>query len=442
MEEFLGWDEIRGNRTGFFHLENMEGRDWIVDPEGNVFLSIGINHVSPDLLFREYNRKESEKTYGKVPDPFDFEKFKQSQGWKKWLDTLRNDFQEMGFNTLGGLSSSEARPPDLPYTINIYFAPICHWTPVPLISFPDVFSQEFENSCDTLARRLCEPLHEDRMLLGYFYVDCPILTQQSASPKHGNLYWDMVRGQTPLWPSTIKSLRGPQAGKKVYVELMKKRYTDIRNFNRTYGTNCESFSVLYLRDMSEVIPEDKLKADADDDALLALILQQYYRATHTAICRYDPNHLILGDRYNGNTHIPDAAIEAMKPYVDVLSVQYYGTYDNQKNDLKQWHRASGKPILLCDSCFSVIDENLPNPFGYHVTSQENRARAYDDYAQSVFSLPYIVGWHWCGYIDQWTVAQGKRQHSGIKDAFGNPHQPLGQTMQRVNRELYGIHCQW
>ena len=37
---------------------------------------------------------------------------------------------------------------------------------------------------------------------------------------------------------------------------------------------------------------------------------------------YDQNHLILGDRYNGNKGIPTPVLKAMQPFVDVLSIQY------------------------------------------------------------------------------------------------------------------------
>lgn len=435
---FYGWQEKRGSKTGFFHLEYIDNRWWLIDPEGNVFLSLGINHVKPELLARDYNRTHSEKKYGPLPKPFSVEAFKQTKGWQVWLNTLLDDFQAWGFNTLGGLSTADARPQELPYTICLYFCTICHWTPVPQIQFPDVFSPEFENHCDELARRRCGPLVQDPQLVGYFFIDCPILTRESAGRKSGNLYWDMVRGQTPTWPDSIKSLKGYHPGKRIYVDLMRECYSDISSFNRIYNTNCESFESLYQRDMSEVKPTETARAEGDDELLLGLILERYYQVTRDAVKRHDPYHLFLGDRYNGNIGIPQVAVAAMRPYVDVLSVQYYGFFNQQKEDLTRWHRGSGKPILLCDSSFSVPDENMPNPFGPHMESQKVRAQAYEDYAQAVFSLPYVIGWHHCGYIDQWSVAQGPRQHSGIKDVWESPHKPLVQAMKRVNANVYHI----
>jgi hypothetical protein len=61
----------------------------------------------------------------------------------------------------------------------------------------------------------------------------------------------------------------------------------------------------------------------EHDAKLFEVATQYYKTVTEAIRRYDPNHLILGDRYNGNKGIPEVVLRAMAPFVDVLSVQYF-----------------------------------------------------------------------------------------------------------------------
>ena len=43
LDRFGGWTGKRFKATGFFRLEKDE-RWWLVTPEGNAFLSFGINH--------------------------------------------------------------------------------------------------------------------------------------------------------------------------------------------------------------------------------------------------------------------------------------------------------------------------------------------------------------------------------------------------------------
>ncbi|MFC1737356.1 hypothetical protein ACFL1X_14685 [Candidatus Hydrogenedentota bacterium] len=438
-ESFRGWNGVKASKTGFFRVAELEGRWWFIDPEGNAFLSLGLNHISPELLFKGYNRAKNEERYGPAPDPFKFDEFRKSPGWDIWNETLREDYRKWGMNTIGALSNITSCPPEIPYAICINFANICHWMPASEIRFPDVFSNSFEKHCDEIARRRCSAHARNPNLIGYFYADTPILSRECARRKSGDLQYDLVRGPVPIWPDAMKSVLGKGAGKEVYVELMHERYGDITAFNSVYSTNCESFDTLFRRhDLAELQPADPERAAQDDETLLWLILDRFYQVARDAIRRYDADHLILGDRYNGNSVVPDAAIETMKPYVDVFSVQYYGFYEEQRNDLEKWHRITGKPVFLTDSCFSATDENMPNPFGPHVDSQEARAAAYEEYARAVFALPYVIGWNWCGYIDEWTVSEGPRQHSGVKDAFENPYEPLVETMRRVNRNVYDI----
>ncbi|MCP6135344.1 hypothetical protein NL393_39800, partial [Klebsiella pneumoniae] len=70
--------------------------------------------------------------------------------------------------------------------------------------------------------------------------------------------------------------------------------------------------------------------------------------------RYDPHHLILGDRFNGNKGIPEPVLRAMAPHVDVLSVQYFteptdASRRGMRDDLARWRAQCGdKPVIVAD----------------------------------------------------------------------------------------------
>ncbi len=48
LDRFGGWIGKKFEAIGFFRVEKDE-RWWLVSPEGNAFLSWGINHLHPDL---------------------------------------------------------------------------------------------------------------------------------------------------------------------------------------------------------------------------------------------------------------------------------------------------------------------------------------------------------------------------------------------------------
>ncbi|MGY8879277.1 MAG: hypothetical protein ACKVKV_01225, partial [Dehalococcoidia bacterium] len=54
LDRFGGWKGKRFQATGYFRVDKDE-RWWLVTPEGNAFLSFGINHLHPDLWQQSYN---------------------------------------------------------------------------------------------------------------------------------------------------------------------------------------------------------------------------------------------------------------------------------------------------------------------------------------------------------------------------------------------------
>ena len=44
-DTYGGWLNLKGKKTGFYHTEKIDGRWWLVTPEGTVFLSKGVCEV-------------------------------------------------------------------------------------------------------------------------------------------------------------------------------------------------------------------------------------------------------------------------------------------------------------------------------------------------------------------------------------------------------------
>ena len=56
MDIYGGWEGMKFKATGYFHLVK-DKRWWLVTPDGNAFLSLGINHLHTDLWKQPYNEK-------------------------------------------------------------------------------------------------------------------------------------------------------------------------------------------------------------------------------------------------------------------------------------------------------------------------------------------------------------------------------------------------
>ena len=55
QDRFFGTDRIQAESTGYFRVEQVDGRWWFVTPDGHGFLSLGINHIDSSALKYEDN---------------------------------------------------------------------------------------------------------------------------------------------------------------------------------------------------------------------------------------------------------------------------------------------------------------------------------------------------------------------------------------------------
>jgi hypothetical protein len=156
---------------------------------------------------------------------------------------------------------------------------------------------------------------------------------------------------------------------------------------------------------------ERLKTAAGRKELFQMA-SQYYKVTHDAIRRYDPNHLSLGDRYEARRPVPEEVLNAAGPYVDVLSFQYFGDAESICRDFARWHEQTGLPVLLADACAF--------------------RRQPDQYAvmmRALRELPGCVGWHYCG-----AYVKNRTRGAGFRDENDEPDEALVSMVRETNRE--------
>ena len=334
--------------SAFFTVGERAGHWWFMTPEGNPFWSTGMNHIdSATIRYAESGNIWRER-YGNSEKHF-------------LQEGVVPDLEAWGFNTIGWNQEVVIRLPtihrhsrsftpeeyawaDMPYCHLLPFTETHQWEVE--TRHPDVFSEDFVEWCDYVARAQCARLADDPNLIGYFYVDCPMWVH--------SLDWN------PLDPWFDPAKLETDAGRRE------------------------------LSDMAE----------------------RYYSVIHDAIKRYDPNHLLLGDRYEGKQLLPDEVLLAAAPYVDVMSFQYFSTPEVICPDLQRWHELTGKPVLLADACAPGRDP-----------------AAYAPMIRALREVPSCIGWHVCG-----AYLQNRARGAGFRDERGELVQPLVDEATRANLE--------
>ena len=168
-----------------------------------------------------------------------------------------------------------------------------------------------------------------------------------------------------------------------------------------------------------IFDPERLKTESGRRELAALA-RAYYRTTRDAIRRYDPHHLILGDRYEANAAIAKEVVDAAAPFVDVLSFQ---DFRDPVTHLDEWHEKTGKPVLLADA--AGIERPAPAE-GF----VPNNGEWYAEVLADLFNNPGCVGFHLCG-----AYQRNKARRRGLLDELERPDRENVELINAANRRI-------
>ena len=427
-DSYGGWKEKKLSKTGFFHTEHDGERWWLVTPEGNAFLSFGINHYHEDWWFQSYNQEEWLKTF----DALNFRDKNWNKGFRK---AAFNDMKRLGFNTIGMHTNAPCLI-DIPFKSKIpylrEYKPIIldHYrNPKPEI-YIDIFSESFEKYCDEYARDHALPYKNDPMLLGYCMADCPILTDDDL-----RLY-----GGTS-WIRILRNLGEDAPGKTAYLKTIKKRYKKINNFNQVYETKFESWDqLLKAKDWRKNNLPLSPNEEEDNNSFMLACVDRYYSISKEALFKIDSNHMFFGDKLNGNTNCLEKVTEIVSKYVDVIYYQNFGTCSKQSELLNKVIPKTNLPFINGDAGFGVSYEMMPNPYGPRAINQRERSEWLLDCCKSSFNRPEFIGWHVCGIIDTWKIMPTKEefQHQGLMSVSGEFYPEMEAAVESISSGLYKL----
>lgn len=376
----------RGRRTGFFHVERLGGRWWIVDPNGAPFYGVGTDHVN-------YNVHWCEKL-GYAPYARNVAAKHGSE--KAWAASATGRLKRWGFNLLGAGCSESVRYRGLAHTAFLSLgadftavsdiAPRTTWT-----GFPDVFHPRFAAWCEARARQLCAPVKDDPWLLGYFLDN--ELEWFGKNGSDGGLFDEAMR----------KAADHP--ARRDLVAFLRARYTgDVGKLNAAWKTSLTSFDALPTAANLPGSPTPAAVRDRRD--WVRRVADRYFAVTTAAIRKADPNHMVLGCRFAG---IAPPIWDIAGRYLDIVSVNYYGQVDLERGYspdmpgvMARYHAQAKRPLMVTEWSFPALDAGLPSQHGagQRVATQKDKARAFSIYQRTLFGMPFVVGSDYFMWVDE------------------------------------------
>ena len=165
----------------------------------------------------------------------------------------------------------------------------------------------------------------------------------------------------------------------------------------------------------------------------AQVAHAYFQVTFEAIRAADPNHLILGCRFEG--HPPTDVVRAMKGYADVISLNNYSSKP-PADLLAEMHKATGLPVMVTEFSVKAKDSGplISHGSGPVVATQHDRALRYTKYVEDLADLNFCVGYHWFRYRDH----PGNNQ--GLVKVNDEPWEKLAEAFRATNARLDERHA--
>ncbi|MBN8707896.1 MAG: beta-galactosidase [Verrucomicrobia bacterium] len=447
--------------SGFFRTAKVKTGNgahtwWLVDPDGYLFLSIGLNSVSlhesrtaitgRESMFAKLPEKDGPLSRHMIPYgnafsavvkngmSYDFYaanvERKYGPGYREsWRDRTFQRMRAWGFNTAGGFSDLAMEfSSHTAYTLAIgargehqrISDGISGWR-----QMDDPFDPAFATQIEESVRSLKPETIRDPWLLGYF----------SGNEES---WGDGRSGKTPrqhyglAYGTLRKDATSP--AKQALLSTLKRKYETIEKLNLAWRTTFENWGQLEKPVEATSSPPPAMTADFS--AFLTEFALRYFSVVREAIRKVDPNHLYLGCRFARYT--PEA-VKAAAEVCDVVSFNIYETAIDEKWDfLKQIDR----PCLVSEFHFGALDRGMFAEGLVAARDQRQRAEMYARYVESMAVHPDFVGCHWFQYVDQPTTGRlwdGENFNIGFVSITDTPYPELVESAREAHSRLYDLH---
>jgi hypothetical protein len=385
--------------TGFFRVEEIDGRWWFVDPDGYVYLHVGASGTGAgqggsvrdldkrgDFWVKEMPPEQFVQTNargGKTANFGAWNLYRRYGGEDfraKALETTVRRMKRLGINI--GISTPTNPNPSTPYLRNLGMDG-------ELMGLTDVYDPGWVAMLDSSLRVQLPPEKNNPWIIGYFI------------------------GNEPGWQKKEERLS----------EII------LQGKDRPIKAEFEKF----------------LQANGNTPALKKEFIHKtfgiFLQTVRTTMKRYDPNHLNLGIRFGNLNSLEgnDLLQEICSKAFDVFSINEY--YDKPRKDIyDDMYSKMGLPYLIGEFHFGTVDRGFSQAL-WQVDSQEERGVGYRYYQEQGFSHPALIGttyFQWCDQ-DVSGRSDGENFNQGVFDVTDRPYKYMVEAIMETNKRLYGVH---
>ena len=396
--KFGGYRQQRLRATGYFRTELIDGRWWFVDPEGYLFLSVGVDCVSAGgggnvraydqrpTLYAELPPQELTKS-GRQPSFGQWNQYRRfgEEYASKSKELIFKRMDKWGLNTIANWSDKQV----MLMNRKAFLWPLYDLRMDPqLMGLSDVYAPDFEQAVSESIAQAVNPLKDNPWLLGYFI------------------------GNEPAW-----------LGDEV-------RLCDL--IMKGEERPIQKVLVNYLAQ----------KGDTPDvrKQFIWETFDTFLQTTNRILKRHDPHHLNLGIRFGNVMNLPEPVLKSCGKAFDVFSFNCYAL----RPDPAMMDRVlsiAKLPMLIGEYHFGTVDRGLAQSL-WQVESQTERGVAYRYYTEQAYSHPGLIGTGYFQWCDQDMTGRfdGENYNCGLIDVTDRPYKAQVEAMMETAKRLFDIHA--
>jgi len=403
--QYGGYLNKKVKATGYFRTEKVDGRWWFVDPEGYLFLSVGVDCIAPGRggvakdvdkrrnMFRELPPTTvspagtARGNNTRQPDP----SFGQWNLMRRYGDDYREKSNEniikrmdkWGVNTIGNWSSGEITGMNRKnFMVTMRTAGMER----ALMGIADVYAPDFKARLEEAIKGSVTNYKNNPRLIGYFV------------------------GNEPAW-----------LGEEV-------RLCDLILNGEDKPIKAELKKFIEERDNTERRKE-----------FIYNTFRIFLASAKEAQKKYDPDHLNLGIRFGSIANIDEDILKICTETFDVLSFNCYDLYP-KKEMMDRALKITDLPMIIGEYHFGTVDRGMAQSL-WQVDSQLERGVAYRYYTEQGYSHPGLIGTAYFQWCDQDLTGRndGENYNCGLVDVTDRPYKHQVEAMMETAKSLYEVH---
>lgn len=369
---------LRADSTGFYYVKKIDGRWWLIDPDGYANINRAVCSVPSTNIQQNYDM-----------------------------------MTRLGFNSSGNFLDSESQTDKVYNGQNLrqfgyvrrvpFYAGYCKMRHKYYPNTPDVARNNgdyifaldplFPHYCDSIAKARIAPSKNERNLVGWF-------TDNEINFQDVQLQY------------FVRDLAESDPCRKLALEWASQHgLTEEDCKNATAALTAE------------------LKKE-----FVGYVGEAYYKAVYEAIKKYDPNHLVMGSRLHGRPRANMYLVKASHKYTDITSVNFYDNYQpNDQIAKESW--TLDHPCIVGEYYIKDINaqKTTQSGAGWYVNSQTERGYWYQHVMLQFLQNRCYVGMQYFRYGDD-----PDGSNKGLTNVNNVEYKEFTQWVKQLNDQIYAL----